>query len=105
MRIVLNLEMRKTDSIKMDTCYLGLLSGDPNVLTCSPAGDFTIQIGTAMSHKGDCAAYLLEATIPFTWNNISGLDILLVKVKAKETLIILTPAYYTSIPTLEAAIN
>ena len=90
----------------MDTRYLRLSSGDPSVLTGSPAGDFTIQLGTATPCEGHCVAYLLEATIPFTWTNITAHDFLLVEAdKEKKTRITLTPAYYTSIPTLVAALN
>ena len=75
-------------------------------MTGSPAGDFTIQLGTATPCEGHCVAYLLEATIPFTWTNITAHDFLLVEAdKEKKTRITLTPAYYTSIPTLVAALN
>ncbi len=89
----------------MDTRYLRLSSGDPSVLATSKAGDFTIQLGTAMSCEGNCVAYLLEATIPFTWTNVTTSDSLLVEVEGKETIVSLPPAYYTSIPLLVAALN
>ena len=89
----------------MDTRYLRLSSGDPSVLATSKAGDFTIQLGTAMSCEGDCVAYLLEATIPFTWTNVTASDHLTVTNESGETITTLPPAYYTSIPLLVAALD
>ena len=89
----------------MDTQYLFVAFRDPSVLLGSLVGNYTIQLGTSMPCESDCRTYLLQPTIPFTWNNISDVDNLLVRVKAKVTPITLTPAYYTSIPTLVMAIN
>ena len=89
----------------MDTRYLRLSSGDPSVLATSPAGDFTVQLGASMPCEGHCAAFLLEATLPFTWHNVTDDDRLTVTVKTTETHVSLTPAFYTSIPTLVKALN
>ena len=89
----------------MDTSYIRLSSGDPSVLPTSSPGDFTVQLGAAVTCEGPCEMYLLEASIPFTWFNVGATDGLTVTVKKKATQVMLTPAYYRSIPVLVTALN
>ena len=55
--------------------------------------------------EGNCVISLIEATIPFTWTNITDSDRLTVTEAKKETQIAFTPAYYQSIPVLVKALH
>ena len=82
-----------------------LSSGDPSVLDSSTPGDYTVQLGQNINCEGHCGMYLLEASVPFTWFNVSSADGLTITEGQKTEHLKVTPAYYESVSALVAEIN
>jgi hypothetical protein len=87
----------------MAPTYITLPNKDRSVLPGQHGtGNYTVKLAETLSFPGDWEAFLVSATIPYTWYNVTGQNNLLVLPGKKVRL---TPGNYDTVSTLVAAIN
>ena len=89
------------------TVYITLPNKDRSVLPNQRGtSNFTVKLAETLSFPGDWECFLVSATIPYTWTNVSERNnTLILSGTTKRTTLRLKPGNYDSVDTLLSAIR